>query len=204
MLLMLCIPARAEHSGPYVGVFVGGNELVKARSSDAAGDFALTFKPAVLGSAVIGWDFEKGNPAGEGRVELEYSRRSNPLDRAKFAEGSFSGEGSIRADSLLVNFFGIFHDAGSWAPYVGIGFGAARIEASGLKVTGVPMGSGSAVVFAYQVGGGVDVALTDRLSLDIGYRFFSTPRPTFTEPSGRTFAMDYLNHSAVLGLRAGF
>ncbi|GAC1466353.1 MAG: outer membrane beta-barrel protein [Desulfuromonadaceae bacterium] len=202
--LLLCGPVRAQHSGPFVGAFIGGNALMTAEGSDDLGIFSLKFKPALLGSAVAGWDFEPGNPLGEGRVELEYTRRSNPLDQVKFVEGSFKGGGSVTADSLLLNFFGVLHDKSQWSPYAGGGIGAARIDASGLKVTGQPMSTGSAVVFAYQLGGGIDVALTDHLNLDLGYRYFSSNRPKFTEVNGQKFEMNYISHNAILGLRVGF
>ena len=98
--LLLCGPVRAQHSGPYVGAFIGGNALMTAEGSDDLGNFGLKFEPALLGSGVLGWDFEPGNPAGEGRVELEYTRRSNPLDQVKFVQGSFKGGGGVTADSL--------------------------------------------------------------------------------------------------------
>jgi len=202
--LMLCGQVQAQHSGPYVGAFLGGNALMKAKSSDAQGDFGLTFKPALQESAVLGWDFEPGNPVGEGRVELEYTRRSNLLDKVKFAQGSFIGNGKVVADSMLLNLFGVVHDKSRWSPYAGLGIGAARIEASDLKVIAQPLGSGSAVVFAYQLGAGIDVALTDHLNLDIGYRLFGSARPKFTEANGQKFEMDYLSHNAILGLRVGF
>ncbi len=107
-------------------------------------------------------------------------------------------------DSLLFNFFGVFHNKSPWAPYVGVGLGAARMEASDLKVTGYPLGSGSSVVFAYQFGTGIDFALTDHLNLDLGYRFFGSTKPRFTEANGQSFKMDYYSHSATLGLRVGF
>ena len=202
--LLLCGQVQAQHSGPYVGAFLGGNALTNAKGSDDLGDFGLTFTPALQGSAVLGWDFEPGNPVGEGRVELEYTRRSNPLDKVKFVEGSFKGGGKVTADSLLLNFFGVLYDKSSCSPYAGVGIGAARIEASELKVTGQPLSSGSAVVFAYQLGAGVDFALTDYLNLDLGYRFFGSARPKFTEVNGHKFEMNYVSHSAVLGLRLGF
>lgn len=210
ILIALCLPlvfcgqAGAQHSGPYVGAFFGGNALLTAKSTDSQGNFGLTYKPGLQGSAVVGWDFEPGNPVGEGRIELEYTRRSNQIDRVKFAEGSFPGSGTLTADSLLVNFYGVFHDDRPWAPYVGAGIGAARMEASDLIVTGEPLASGSAVVFAYQGGVGIDYALTRRLSIDLGYRFFGSIRPEFTEANGQKFKMDYYSHNAVLGLRWGF
>jgi opacity protein-like surface antigen len=202
--LLFSGPAAAQHAGPYLGLFLGGNELLKAKSSDSSGDFGLVFKPALMGSAAVGWDFEPGNPVGEGRLELEYSHRSNPLDKVTFVEGKIAGSGHLNADSLLFNCIGVFHDAGRWAPYIGVGAGAARIEASGLTVTGQPLSSGSVVVPAYQVQAGVDVALGYRLALDFGYRFFATAPPRFAEANGRSVDMVYANHSVVLGVRLGF
>jgi opacity protein-like surface antigen len=211
MILALCLPlllcgqAWAAHSGPYAGAFLGGNALMTATCDDSKGEFDLRFNPGLLGSAVVGWDFEPGNPAGEGRIELEYSHRTNRLDQARYSQGVVPAGGNLAADSLLVNFFGIYHGEGrAWSPYAGAGLGAARIATSDLTVTGGPLSSDSALVFAYQLGLGVDYALTERLSLDLGYRFFSSTRPKFSEASGPAFKMDYLNHSVVLGLRVGF
>ena len=204
VLLFSSAPVKAERSGLYGGLLVGGNALNGAKGSDDLGDFGLTFTPAVQGGIVLGWTFEPGNPVGEGRMELEYSHRGNPLDQVKYVEGSVNGGGSVTADSLLVNCFGTSGDAGRFSPYIGLGAGVARVEASGLTVSGQPMGSGSSLVFAYQVGAGFDVALSDRLSLDVGYRFFGTVRPQFTEVNGRPFTMDYYSHSAVVGMRVGF
>jgi opacity protein-like surface antigen len=201
---MLCGPVMAAHSGLYVGAFLGGNALMTAKSSDELGTFSLKYKPGLQESGVIGWEFEPGNPAGEGRIELEYTHRGNQLDKANFAEGSVSGSGNLKADSLLLNCFGVFHGNRLWAPYVGIGIGAARFYASDLQVTGQPLSNGSAVVFAYQFGTGLDFTLTDHLSLDLGYRFFSSIRPKFSEGNGHAFSMDYFSHNVILGLRLGF
>lgn len=202
--LLLCGPAMAQHSGPYVGAFIGGNALMDAEGSDDQGSFSLKFNPALQGSAVLGWDLEPGNPMGEGRIELEYTRRSNQIDQMKFSDGSFKGSGDLTTDSLLINGFGVFRDNRPWSPYAGVGIGVARIEASDLKVSGNPMGSGSDIVFAYQLGAGIDLSLTDSISLDFGYRFFSSTKPSFTETNGRKFDIDYMSHSAMLGLRVGF
>lgn len=204
LLLLLCSPTRAEHAGPYLGVYAGANSLQSSRAVDDLGSFGLKFEPALQGSIVCGWDFEPGNPAGEGRIELDYSHRSNPLKQVNFVQGSFSGGGSVTADSLLINFFGVFHDSSRWSPYLGAGIGTAIIKAADLQVTGQPLSNDSAVVFAYQLGAGFEYALTERLRLDIGYRFFGTTRPRLTESNGHDFEMGYTSHSAVLGLKIGF
>jgi opacity protein-like surface antigen len=175
-----------------------------AKASDELGSFTLKFNPGLQGGGVVGWDFGPGNPVGEGRIELEYTRRSNRLDQVKFAEGSFNGGGNLTADSLLFNFFGVFHGDRLWAPYVGAGAGGARFVASDLQMTGQPLGKGTSYVFAYQLGAGLDFELTTHLSLDLGYRFFSSIRPKFSESKGVDFSMDYFSHNVILGLRVGF
>jgi opacity protein-like surface antigen len=195
----------AQHAGPYVGAYFGGNALLTAKSTDSLGNFSLKFDPGMQGSAVAGWDFAPDNPVGEGRIELEYTRRSNRLNQVKFVEGNFKGGGSVIADSLLVNFFGVYRDKSPWSPYAGIGLGAARMEASNLKVGGQPMASGtSPLVFAGQLGVGMDYSLTDQLTLDLGYRFFGSTKPKFTDVNGHKFDMDYYSHNVIFGLRYGF
>lgn len=202
--LILCNTVQAQHTGPYVGAFAGGNLLTSAKSSDGQGTFNLEFKPGLMGSAVVGLDFEPGNPVGEGRVELEYSRRSNKLDQVGFVEGKVKGSGNLTADSLLINCFAVFSNKTFLAPYVGLGAGVVRIEADNLQVSGQALSKDSVVVFAYQLGAGLDFPLNDYLSLDLGYRFFSTTRPKFKEPDGSSFKSDYFNHSAIFGIRIGF
>ena len=205
LTLLCCGPARAQHSGPYVGAYLGGNILADAKGTDDLGSFNLGYSPALQGSLVFGWDLGQDNPfGGEGRVELEYARRSNPLDHAEFLEGRVQGDGNLTADSLLLNFIGAHHNDSRWAPNIVIGIGAARMDASGMKVSGRPLTNETATVFAYQLGAGVDYALSDALSLDLGYRFFSSMRPKFTETTDHEFDIGYLSHSVVLGLRLGF
>ncbi len=202
--LLFCGPALAQHTGPYFGASLGGNILTDAKASEDLESFNLKYEPALQGSVVLGWDLKPNNILGEGRVELEYARRSNPLDQVDFAEGKAEGGGDLTVDSLLFNFIGVVRDNSNWSPYAVIGLGAALIDASGLKVSGQPLSNDKATVFAYQLGAGVDYALTESLALDLGYRFFSTTKPEFTEPNGHRFVTDYRSHSVMLGLRVGF
>ena len=106
----------------------------------------------------------------------------------EFVEGKATGDGDLTVDSLLLNFIGVIRNETRWSPYILIGIGAARIDASGLRVSGQPLSTDTVTEFAYQLGGGVDYALTDSLSLDLGYRFFGTPSPKFTEADGNKFS----------------
>jgi opacity protein-like surface antigen len=180
------------------------NSLLTAESRDDKGSFKLEYDPAPQGSVVLGWDFKPRNSVGEGRVEVEYARRSNQLNQVEFLEGKVKGDGNLTVDSLLLSTYGVYRSKSRWTPYFGGGVGAARVTADALQVTGQPLANDTATVLAYQLGVGVDFALTSYLTLDLGYRFFSTTRPKLTEANGSKFHTEYLSNSAILGLRLGF
>jgi len=194
----------AQNPGPYLGIYVGGQFLAPSESSDSLGSFNLEYKAAPSGSVVLGWELEPGSDIGEGRVELEYTRRSNRLDQAEFSDGKVAADGDITADTLLLNTFGVYRSSSVWTPYLGVGLGIARITAADLSVTGQPLSDDDALVFAYQFGFGTDIALTESLILDLGYRLLSTSKAKLKEANGEEFKLEYLSHSAMLGLRLSF
>lgn len=203
-LFSLISPLWAQNPGPYLGIYVGGQFLASSESSDNLGSFNLEYTPAPSGSVVLGWELEPGSNIGEGRVELEYTRRSNRLDQVEFSDGKVAADGDLTADSLLFNAFGVYRSNSVWTPYLGAGLGIARITAADLSVTGQPLSDDDALVFAYQFGFGTDIALTESLILDLGYRLFSTSKAKLKEANGEEFKLEYLSHSAMLGLRLNF
>lgn len=200
----LTSPLWAQHSGPYLGVFVGGQLLSPAESEDSLGTFNLEYRPAPSGSVVLGWELEPGSSIGEGRIELEYTHRSNRLDEVEFKEGRVKGDGDLTVDSLLFNTFGVYHSASRLTPYFGAGIGVARIAAADLTVSGQPLSDDDILVLAYQLGVGFEVELTQSLFLDLGYRLFNCAEVKFAEANGDEVKTEYLSHSAMVGLRFGF
>src|SRR6266571_1509475 len=134
--LLLCGQALAQHDGPYVGAYLGMNSLVTAESRDDQGSFKLEYDPALQGSVVLGWDFKPMNSVGEGRIEVEYARRSNQLNQVEFLEGKVKGDGNLTVDSLLLSTYGVYRNPSRWTPYFGGGVGVARITADALQVAG--------------------------------------------------------------------
>lgn len=204
LLLALCGPAWSAHQGVYLGASYGMTLLSEAEAKDALGTFNLDFEPGQVAALALGYDLDPQGLLGDGRLELEYARRSNALEEVDFLEGKVDGDGDLRAESLLLNTWGVYRGFRGWVPYLGAGIGAARLTADDLKVFGQPLADDDKVVFAYQLGIGVDFPLTQSLSLDLGYRFFGTARPEFTAADGSKFKTRYLSHSALLGLRFGF
>lgn len=204
LAVLLAHPGTVCAERLFVGLNFGMTQVVDAAARDDQGRFTLVFAPAAMGGVVVGWQLPPESELGDGRLELEYSRRSNPLDKVALADGTFGATGELTVESLLLNTFGVQRDGSNWTPYLGLGLGAARISAEQLQVTGQPLSNDSAIVLAYQLGGGFDLAVSESLSLDLGYRFFSTLRPRLREADGRVMRSDYLSHTALLGLRLLF
>jgi opacity protein-like surface antigen len=61
---------------------------------------------------------------------------------------------------------------------------------------------------AYQAMAGVAVKMSDKLSVDVGYRYFAAPKvkgSALSPPAGAVpFNADYNQHAATVGVRLGF
>jgi opacity protein-like surface antigen len=64
--------------------------------------------------------------------------------------------------------------------------------------------SDSAAAFAYQVGGGVELALNQHFSLDVGYRYFGTSTVSLHENWPNSTDFKLASHNAQVGLRVKF
>ena len=135
------------------------------------------------------------------------------FDVANFGEFTLGGEdvgGSGDAESLAVMANGFFdlRTGTKWTPYVGAGVGWALvkndIDAFGSCFSDPPFVDDEDGVFAYQLMAGITYQVTNSISLGIGYRFFSTSDPEFTDIMGRRFESEYRAHNAEVGLRFRF
>lgn len=111
------------------------------------------------------------------RIETELSYRQAP------AKGNSNDSWAL---GMLVNLWYDFKNSSIFTPYAGggLGFGHSHVSSPG------PVdhtGSG----LAYQAGGGVDIRIAKKLSLDVGYRYFgvadtSNSSNTSTDIDGST------------------
>jgi outer membrane protein OmpA-like peptidoglycan-associated protein len=133
------------------------------------------------------------------RVEGELAHRQNDFS-------DFSGD--VRATSLMLNAYYDFNREGRFRPYVGLGVGAANVDASG--AIGPISFNDDDTVAAYQGMVGVAIPLTERLDLDIGYRYFVAPDAGFSGtvdiegPEPFSFDGDYEHQAVTVGMRYRF
>jgi opacity protein-like surface antigen len=120
---------------------------------------------------------------GRGRNNLVNSRIStfdatDGLERYEFTTAAKNGW------STMVNLWRDYEVSDRWAVYVGGGIGAGGYRFSYLKLNPASdyriSTSHSVSAFAWQAGGGTAYAITDRITLDIGYRFFQIANATST------------------------
>ncbi len=98
-----------------------------------------------------------------------------------------------------------FNAAGALHPYIGGGIGGARVEVRDFSAQSAGGGgfTDDDIVLAYQGGVGINFDITDRTTIDLGYRYFATEDPGYST-SGGEFDFEYEQHVALLSLRYVF
>ena len=132
-------------------------------------------------------------------------------------------KGDLQIWDLMLNGLYDFNREGQFQPYVGVGIGAAKVKAKASNLAAVtvdPVGTtivgafsangfnDSETAFAYQGLAGIGYSLSERLKLDLGYKYFAVDDLDFNGigPLGeaRVYDSDYRDHSVTLGLRYAF
>lgn len=214
VLALLMIPAMSfaepPRTGPYVSGFLGVNVL---QNTDVSGtDFGgvpindrVEFDPGINVGGSGGYDF--GYFRLEGELSYKHAEISAVNDRISSARFA-STRGSLGAFAAMANAFFDLHNDSPVTPYFGGGLGFATLHLS--DVTGIPAGGTRGTLYledddtvlAYQVGGGMEIALNRRISLDLGYRYFATDNANFT--NGQDLSLKFKSHSGTVGVRVKF
>jgi outer membrane protein OmpA-like peptidoglycan-associated protein len=124
----------------------------------------------------VGYGFQNGV-----RAEAELGYRTNEVDLT---------DEDAEALSLMANVFYDFNRGGRWQPYLGVGVGYAQVDSA----------DDDDANFAYQGLAGIGYEMTDQLTLDVGYRYFSIPE---IELAGVDDA-EYEHQAVTVGLRYQF
>lgn len=158
-------------------------------------------------SVALGYGFNPNGLIGV-RVEGELGYTSFDIDSHNVRGiGSFSGgDATGDADTLygMANGY-LDYNLGSITPFVSAGLGYARLDLSnqGVTPTGVVMNdSGSGL--AWQVGAGAAFAVTNSVTVDLGYRYFNVQDVGLTAVDGTSTDVDLESHQINLGIRKAF
>ncbi len=175
--------------GPYIGGYLGMANLSDSTLEQEG------FIPAELSfDSGLGFGFVLGTKNDGVRIEAEVARKSNDLDQFSVVGfGSEEGQGDVSATSLMINVFKDIDTQGAMTPYFGGGIGFSNLDA---EIFGV---SADDTVFSYQFGAGLGIAMSEKATLDFGYRYFATADPDF-----EGIEAEYDSHNFNIGLRTSF
>lgn len=214
-LAIFAIPSLSSAAdvrpGPYfsgfLGVSVARDTTVSGIDNSTLSNIAfsdqVSFDPGVYVGGTGGYDF------GFLRLEGELSYRHAGLDTITENGVRFRNvDGDLGVFSGMFNAFLDLHNPSRVTPYLGGGIGFASVHISDTTAftnTGKVFlyEDSSDTVFAYQVGAGMDIALTSRYSLDVGYRYFHTDK---AQLNGDFISSElrFESHNAMVGFKFKF
>lgn len=212
--IILMIPALSKatppHPGPYMTGFLGLSIIQDANVTgfdyfvDQSFDERVEFDPGINIGATVGYDY------GIIRLEGELSYKHGEISTISDKGGSYryrNSDGTLGVLAKMFNAFLDLHNNSPVTPYLGGGIGFAAMHLSDTFVPGDPVPiyqEDDDSVFAYQVGGGLEVALNRLLSLDLGYRYFATTKARFGSKSDIVTELNFQGHNAAVGFRVNF
>lgn len=193
------------------GLYVGGNlgmaipsdaDVTESEPGTSAETYNLESDLGLALGAAVGYAFENI------RVEGELAWQKNDFDKINMWGRDLELEGDISSLAFLLNGYYDFKNSSAFTPFVTAGIGMARIDIDDMALSGWggPAQSTHDTVFAFQLGFGVSYAVSDRISLDVKYRYFRTQDPEFegdaSDPG--TSEAEYSSHNIYVGIRIFF
>lgn len=201
VLFSIAIMAVFAVSTASAGVYISGNLgavfLLDSDFDDDDDSGNLDFDNGGVATFAVGTSV--GNA---GRVEVELAARVNDVDKIKYNDyGTYDVDGDVTTCSLMGNVYYDFKDGGRFSTFIGGGLGFANVEYDIDEVGGYDISDGKEDdnVMAYQVMLGGSFAATEKLSIDLQYRFFATADPDLDGTD-----VEYKTSNIMLGLRYSF
>lgn len=122
---------------------------------------------------------------------------------------------TIQKQALMLNLYADLDNPSIFTPYIGGGVGYARLKAKwddfalGIERSG---GSKSKGNFVWQIGAGLNIAATENISFELGYRYMYNGKLTVEgavveqgiRPVSDEFKLDSFSHMVTAGLRYSF
>ena len=145
--------------------------------------------------AALGYDFNKF------RVEGEISYQKNDVDKIGALGVFFDATGDATAISFLINGYFDFVNSSAFTPYISAGLGYAQVEFNDLNISGsgFPGSSDEDTVFAYQIGIGLGYAVSEKVTIDVKYRYFGTEDSEYD-----TTKAEFASNNVLFGIRVNF
>lgn len=179
---------KSDDKGAYVAVrggvdFSGDTDVVTAVT-----DIKKHYDVGLAISAAAGYDYGEIAPGVGVRTEIEIGYATADIDRVSapgVAAGGASGEKSVA--TAMVNAYVDLEVTDDVEVYVGggVGAGLVDVELDNVGALGDVLDDNDVVV-TFQLSAGVNVAITEAVSIEAGYRYTGAPgvNVTTTTPAG--------------------
>jgi opacity protein-like surface antigen len=213
ILLVVLASSAYCAQGAYVGGSVGIALLNDAGVSgpdldDMGVSMDIESKSGMAFGIALGYDF--GNSM---RIEGEYAYQKNDMDKLSSSyEGvgvSLGLDGETNSSTFLVNAYYDFTNLSAITPYISAGIGYSKVEAEITGLSGLEDlleeeelemgGSEDDTVIAFQIGAGMGFAVSETLTIDAKYRYFTTEDLDFEGVD-----VEHSSHNFYVGFRLGF
>ena len=158
-------------------------------------DVDAEIDPGLAGLLTIGYDYDSLFRTG-----LELGYRQGDIDKV----GGVDGSGDVDVLSAMINIFYDF-DIGQAGlePFVGLGFGAAQVDADAVNPVNGGTINDDDIGLAGQVLAGLAYNISDTLALTGTYSYLYVPSLEFSF-NGSDVDSDYSAHTVLIGLRYSF
>ena len=184
----LALPAHAVTEGPY---------FTLTGSIDSFEDMAKSNGDSSLGSTNIGAGFEDTGLGFNHSIGYQFKNSFSAELEFSYKGRDFRGavDGDMTSKSFIANGIYSFNIREFYTPYVGYGIGYTFHE-----VNIQSYGDRTDTTLAHQLKMGVDMEFSRRLSLRVGYRYFTTNSPTFKQ----YFSSENSSHGIEAGVKFHF
>ena len=188
VFLFLALPAHAVTEGPY---------FTLTGSIDSFEDMALTSVDSSLASTNIGAGFEDTGLGFNHSIGYQFKNSFSAELEFSYKGRDFRGsvDGDTTSKSFIVNGIYSFNIREFYTPYVGYGIGYTFHEAN---IQGY--GDRTDTTLAHQLKIGVDMEFSRKLSLLVGYRYFTSNSPEFKG----WFSAETASHGIEAGVKFHF
>ena len=184
----LALPAHAVTEGPY---------FTLTGSIDSFEEMALSSIDSSLASTNIGAGFEDTGLGFNHSIGYQFKNSFSAELEFSYKGRDFRGavDGDMTSKSFIANGIYSFNIREFYTPYVGYGIGYTFHE-----VNIQSYGDRTDTTLAHQLKMGVDMEFSRRLSLRVGYRYFTTNSPTFKQ----YFSSENSSHGIEAGVKFHF
>jgi len=204
LIIFVCVLAFFFSATVYSaeGLYVSGNlGFAMASDSDLTDSTVpgvtinTEFDTGLFFGAALGYDFNRF------RVEGEIFYQTNDVDKIGALGVFFDATGDATALSFLISGYFDFVNSSAFTPYVSAGLGCAQVEFNDLNISGsgFPGSSDDDSVFAYQIGIGIGYAVTEKVTIDVKYRYFGTENSEYD-----TTEAEFASNNFLFGVRVYF